>query len=114
MHDDTLHYRFADALQLTMGHLTMTDRRLLFYKDRDDPHIQPRQVLNYAAMTKMKCHYLGGRMRLVKVTMSDGETWHIVLNRKSVKTMKKLVRRRYPQPERPVPSRSPRPELARR
>ena len=92
MYEGALHRRFTNDTRFSKGHLTITDRRLLFYGNHDDPHLPPSHVLDYAAIKNMKRQYRSGGMRLVKVTMSNGETWHIIISSKSVKTMKKLVR----------------------
>ena len=92
MYEDALHRRFTNDSRFSKGRLTITDRRLMFYRNQDDPQLPPSHVLDYAAISNMKRHYRSGGMRLVKVTMSSGETWDIIISRKSVKTMRKLVR----------------------
>jgi hypothetical protein len=93
MHEVARHRRFTNDARFCKGRLTMTNRRLLFHGNQGGPNPPPTHVLDYASITKIKRRYRSGGMRLVKVTMSNGETWDIIVSRKSVKTMKKLVRR---------------------
>jgi hypothetical protein len=75
------------------GYLVMTDRRVAFYPDAADPLMPPSPVLDYDDIARLRSERGPMKSAMVAVTTESGEAWHFVTGRKSVKMLKKLVRR---------------------